>query len=378
MLAASDNSLAPALAPADADTGSPRTSRLPASVAGAFAAAAYSLQSELNRAPSDDGASQDSSAAETGLLPRLYASRLGKHSTDYYLRQFQRFDALNRGLPSWNMAAACFTLAWCSLRGLWRQAALYLLAVLATAGLWFWGLRPLMPATMAYGLGAALWLLAVAVPGLLGNSWYWRKVREQTLQAISSSSTLAQAHAQLAAQTIKPRQQALALLVLALPLAAAAGAGLALLPKPVASPVTQPVPVTPLLPKAVEPELVVEAPQPAVQALEAAPSESALPAEVQAAEPEPSSSSSSSSENTGLESGRFYLNVGTFSDADEASQALALLEKSKLPALVQTLPSNKGDISRIRSGPFDSQKRAEKAARKLKRLQLPATVFQHE
>ena len=72
------------------------------------------------------------------------------------------------------------------------------------------------------------------------------------------------------------------------------------------------------------------------------------------------------------------MNVGTFSDPDEAGQALALMEKSKLPALVQTLPSNKGDVSRIRSGPFNSQKRAERAVRKLKPLKLQTSIFQHE
>ncbi|MEG1735655.1 MAG: SPOR domain-containing protein [Comamonas sp.] len=376
MFAASDPSSAPALAPADAAALPHGNSRLPASVAGAFAAAAYSMQNELNRSQLGDDTQPETAAAETGLLPRLYASRLGKHSADYYLRQFQRFDALNRGLPSWNMAAACFTLAWCSLRGLWRQAAWYLLAVLATAALWFWGLRPLMPATMGYGLAGALWLLAMAVPGLMGNSWYWRKVRAQTLEAVSSSATVAQAHAQLAAQAITPRQQALALLVLALPLAAAAGAGLALLPQTMSSPASEsaPAPAIAPPPPVVQPEVPAAPVIPEVPATPAEPSEEALPTEPPAAEPAPSAAS----ENTGLEPGRFYVNVGTFSDPDEAGQALALMEKSKLPALVQTLPSNKGDVSRIRSGPFNSQKRAERAVRKLKPLKLQTSVFQHE
>ncbi|MBV8250015.1 MAG: sporulation protein, partial [Comamonas sp.] len=45
-------------------------SPLPASIAGAFAAAAYSLQQELqNDAPAEE--------EDGGLLPQLYASRIG-------------------------------------------------------------------------------------------------------------------------------------------------------------------------------------------------------------------------------------------------------------------------------------------------------------
>ena len=92
-----------------------RTPVLPASIAGAFAAAAYSLQNSLQ--------STEMPEEDAGLLPQLYASRIGPRAQAYYLAQFKRFDALDRSLPSWNMAAAFFTLAWCCLRGLWLEAA---------------------------------------------------------------------------------------------------------------------------------------------------------------------------------------------------------------------------------------------------------------
>jgi hypothetical protein len=164
---------------------------------------------------------------KTGLLPRLYASRLGPRSRAYYLRQFARFDALDKGLPSWNAAAGFFTLAWCCLRGLWTEAGRYLACVIMLALAWWWGIRPFMPAAMAHGVAAALWLAAVAVPGLMGNAWLWRQIRAQTLRAIASSATMAEAHEKLAAQAAAPRRQILAGLVAALPLAAAAGAGVA-------------------------------------------------------------------------------------------------------------------------------------------------------
>jgi hypothetical protein len=157
---------------------------------------------------------------DSGLLPQLYASRLSPRSRDFYLAQFKRFDALDRSLPSWNMAAALLTLAWCSLHGLWREAAKYLAAVTATALIWWFGLRPALPEAMALGLGIALWLVAVAVPGLLGNGWYWRKIRAQTLQAITDAPNMAAAHAALQAQVGSPRNRTAAMLVLALPVAA--------------------------------------------------------------------------------------------------------------------------------------------------------------
>lgn len=391
MPAASDNSSAPALAPARTSASPPNTSRLPASLAGAFAAAAYSLQSELATGHTQDTEPE----ADKGLLPKLYASRLGKPSRDYYLRQFQRFDALNRGLPSWNIAAACFTLAWCSLRGLWREAACYLLAVLASAALWWWGMRPLMPSAMAYGLAAALCLLAMAIPGLMGNSWYWRKVRTQTLQAVNRSATMAQAHSQLAALAITPRQQALALLVLALPLAAAAGASLALLPEKItAAPTPKAATIeqapstalstastattaTPAATASADKSVSQPSTDAATQASKAAPEgPTSLPSGSNETSETTQAPQGVASEKAGLEAGQFYVNVGVFSDPERVHQVLALLEKSRLPALTQALPSNKGEITRIRTGPFESQKLARKAARKLRPLQLESTVFQ--
>ena len=82
--------------------------------------------------------------------------------------------------------------------------------------------------------------------------------------------------------------------------------------------------------------------------------------------------------NADLVPGKFYLNVGVYSDAASASKTLTQLKKSQLPALTQTLASNKGEVTRVRSGPFESQKRAEKAARVLQAAQIEASIFQSE
>ena len=404
-------------------------SPLPASIAGAFAAAAYSMQHSLQHEAGQTAAPEEE---DSGLLPQLYASRLNPRSRDFYLAQFKRFDALDRSLPSWNMAAALLTLAWCSLHGLWREAAKYFAAVTAAALIWWFGLRPALPEAMALGLGIALWLVAVAVPGLLGNGWYWRKIRAQTLQAITDAPNMAAAHANLQEQASAPRNRTAAMLVLALPVAAAAGAGLALLPakNPAPLPSADPAPITrpaadsatsaaaprtmaspvPATAGAAATQPETRPPEPAstaaaetgASAVKAAPQAPALvpdktaakaepsekppatpadkPAAKPAAEPKEQPVKAASKEvpqaGTDLVAGKFYLNLGVYSEARNAEKIVAQLNQSKLPALTQKMASNKGEVIRVRSGPFESRKRAEKAARKLQAANIEAGIFQ--
>jgi cell division septation protein DedD len=67
-----------------------------------------------------------------------------------------------------------------------------------------------------------------------------------------------------------------------------------------------------------------------------------------------------------------------FSEAGNAARVVERLEKARLPALSQTLHSNKGEIVRVRSGPFAKQRSAEQAAGKIRALGLEATVFHHD
>lgn len=401
-------------------------SRLPASIAGAFAAAAYSLQSNLqNDEPPEE--------QDPGLLPQLYASRIGPRAQAFYLRHFKRFDALERSLPSWNMAAAFFTLAWCCLRGLWLEAAQYLAAVAALALVWWFGIEPALaptfPPAVTAGLGAALWLVTIAVPGLLGNGWYWRKVKAQTLQAITAAPNMAQAHAALQAQACPSQNKIAALLMLALPVAAIAGASLALLPQrtepakapaQVKAPALAKTPVVQAEPEAVASAVIANVASPVTSpdashgtlpgisrdASAAAASTMALSATVTSARPngpvtdtvpvpvpaplpepspaitEPVKAQAASVQApaptpaSDLVAGKFYLNVGVYSEPANADKVLALLQKSELPALSQKMTSNKGEVTRLRSGPFESRKRAERAARKLKAAKIEVTIFQ--
>lgn len=385
---ASDQHHEPAQSPSRGSSISP----LPASIAGAFAAAAYSMQHSLQ---SEKPEVEHVAEEDTGMLPQLYASRLRPRSRSFYLFQFKRFDALDRSLPSWNMAAAFFTLSWCCLNGLWREAGKYLIAVAAGALIWWFGIRPALPPAIALGVAAALWLLAMAIPGLLGNGWYWRKIKAQTLQAITESPNMAIAHAVLQAQAQTPLHKTAAMLALALPIAAATGAGLALLPAtttPGGSSTS-----SQSLQESTAAALATTRPEENVNAPTAASSPAHADVSGEPSQPAPQPFSGNASPQTEVQSapagskdhaqpqtnadlvpGKFYLNVGVYSDAASASKTLAQLKKSKLPALTQKLASNKGEVIRVRSGPFESQKRAEKAARVLQAAQIEASIFQSE
>lgn len=144
-------------------------------------------------------------SADNPLMPRLYQAAIGPLQTAYYQRQFERFDALGKPLPSWNWAAGCCTLGWMALRGLWRYAAVYAGVLLAVVALWWaLGLNQLLPRPAALALALLLMLLAVLLPGLGGNALYHRSVRERTMQALTRSRTLGEAMAQLETQAPTP------------------------------------------------------------------------------------------------------------------------------------------------------------------------------
>lgn len=484
--------------PAFAEPGtadSPKSpSKLPPSIASAFAAAAYALQhgdgapaaNERAGAGAHSGVTSFTGGQGTGLMPGLYASLIGEPSRDYYLRLFERFDALGKPLPTWNLAAGLFTLPWCGLRGLWQEGGLYALAAGGTGLVWGLLLRPALglPPAIAHGIDATLILLAIAIPGLGANALYWHHVRRHTLEAIGEAPNMAAAHERLAHRAATPFRKRLAVAAGAV-LAAAAGAGVwaltgtshfmaaqtEVIPSeviPAAAPAAPVAPVAPAAPAvaptpaaavaAVETPRMEPAPTPAptpqpqepvaqaearpdphalapaagntvsgtvepmpvvaaagaagavaATAVAAAPVKAALapakapapaPTPVQAATPAPAKPSKVAAEtrpakpakpaepvakaaepakpaSAALEPGNYYINIGVFSEAGNAGRVVERLEKAKLPALSQTLHSNKGEIVRVRSGPFAKQRSADQAAAKIRAMGMEATVFHH-
>lgn len=70
-----------------------------------------------------------------------------------------------------------------------------------------------------------------------------------------------------------------------------------------------------------------------------------------------------------------YLNVGTFAEVGNARRAQAKLLNAGLPAFRQTVTSPKGEMIRVRVGPFDNAAQAQKAAQQVRRMGLEAVAF---
>jgi len=72
---------------------------------------------------------------------------------------------------------------------------------------------------------------------------------------------------------------------------------------------------------------------------------------------------------------RFVVQIGAFSDATRAREAHLKLERAGLKTYTQEVVTKEGRRIRVRVGPFDSKAQADKAAEKIKKLDLPAAVL---
>ena len=73
--------------------------------------------------------------------------------------------------------------------------------------------------------------------------------------------------------------------------------------------------------------------------------------------------------------GRHVVQVGAFADADKARDVRQKLEKAGLKTYTQVAETKDGKRIRVRVGPFDTKADADKAASKIKSLDLPAAVL---
>ncbi len=69
------------------------------------------------------------------------------------------------------------------------------------------------------------------------------------------------------------------------------------------------------------------------------------------------------------------LAVGAFAETARAREARQKLEKAGLKTYTQVAETKEGKRIRVRLGPFESRAEADKAAAKVKGLDLPATVL---
>ena len=142
------------------------------------------------------------------------------------------------------------------------------------------------------------------------------------------------------------------------PRAMPAAAEPALQPAPVPAPAQPPAPMPPqtAVPAA------LAAPAPVVATLPPA-------AEAEPAEPAPSPAPAKALPPS------YFVNVGIFANGNTTRDTLAKLRKADLPVNVQAVNTNRGSRTRVRVGPFNTLKAADKAAVSVRALSLEADVI---
>ena len=73
--------------------------------------------------------------------------------------------------------------------------------------------------------------------------------------------------------------------------------------------------------------------------------------------------------------GRMVVQVGAFADASKADETRRKLEGAGLKTYIQAVDTKDGKRIRVRVGPFDGKAEAEKAAARIKGLNLPVSIL---
>jgi cell division septation protein DedD len=344
----------------------------------------------------------------------LYSAAIGPISNDYYLPVFTRFEAAGRWRLAWNWAACLYTVNWMIFRGL-GLAALGYSATVAGAVLLLFGLGRMIfqfsPAT-EFALLAALVGLMLGIPGLFGNALLHTACRKKMAAALRDSATLSDACALLMRQA-SSRQRflwlvsvntLLVLMVVALYLSlrgspqADAPAGSGDIPTtrqnsavhPLSLPIeaadtaasTPPPSSAPSSPGMATGVITAEAPDQALKAIAPAPAASAPKPQEPPGLPSTAPAPLVPANPTAVVSAaplvryRFYINVGLFAKEANAQNALNKLERAGLSTLSSTVSTPRGERTRVRAGPFNSEREANAAAEKIRVLNLDAVVMQ--
>jgi DedD protein len=127
-------------------------------------------------------------------------------------------------------------------------------------------------------------------------------------------------------------------------------------------PAPKPAPSIPAIPA---PAVVAPAAVP-VAAEAPVPKPVAKPTETKLAEAKPAAAAT----------GRFVVQVGAFADVAKAHEARVKLEKAGLKTYTQVVQPKEGKRIRVRVGPFETKADADKAAQKIKKLDLPAAILE--
>lgn len=338
----------------------------------------------------------------------LYSAAIGPISVDYYLPIFTRFEAAGRLGLAWNWAACLYTVNWMIFRGLGLAALAYSVTV-AGAALLLFGLGRLIfqfTSTTEFALLAALVVLMFGIPGLLGNALLHTAYRKKMANALRESATLQEACAALDRQASSRHRFLWLVSVNALLMTSAVALYLqsasspeettasatTLSPQavPAATPITQlaeTAEIQALATSAISPSSTQAGPVTGIEAPasqpSAEPATTASAPQVQAsnvlASPPPvelgqASRAPAPSQERPAKL-RYYINVGLFAKEANAQNALNQLEQAGLSTLSSTVSTPRGERTRVRAGPFNSELEANAAAKEIKALNLDAVVM---
>ncbi|MBF6630361.1 MAG: SPOR domain-containing protein [Comamonas sp.] len=376
--------------------------------------------------------------ASGGIMPSLYRLRIGHVNTAYYQQHFDRFESQGKASPTWNHGAAFFTLAWLLFRQMFRLAMFYAGFLLTFLLLW-WAMHGRVPLPVEVSVVVLAALLLFLLPGCMGNALYYHHVRKHTLDALTTARTVALAQVQLQSAPVTRERlnlaiaaQAVASLTIAGLLASqtdwsnlrfassaperpASGPPDLVIPSPSSVTPMQPPTLTPEMPLPSPPAQTPSALTPAVSSVAAVaekeqlsivalaqvipaqaaakPVTATATATATASAPEPKATVAAPKPAKtavqppakpvapvpvagGLVPGKFYLNAGVYAQTTNAERSATALKAAKLPVLRQTVSSNKGEMTRLRIGPYDTRAQADKAAAQAKLLNFEPSVFQ--
>jgi cell division septation protein DedD len=346
----------------------------------------------------------DPSPSGESPTARLYRAALGDASAERYLPVLARFDLQGFAGPSWNGAAALLHLGWLIHHRLWLPLAVCsaLGAALLLLGAALWTLAPGWPIGVKLGSSLALLLIFWLVPGLRGTAWLHERLRQRVIAAVAFAPTVDAAceFLRIEAHTRHRHNTWIlagvlcagvvgGLLWLAVPWSRLGGDPNALVSTEAVAAVPAPRVAAVTVDQALLAEAVADGPVAPLAAEDHAEPES--PPEVSRAEPvmtvvspvpvakpvEPAAVEAPAKVSSPLRRRPqgYGVAVGMFAVAANAERVMAQLKGADLPVISDAVASSRGELTRIRVGPFDQPAQAEAAAVKVKALGLEARVY---
>jgi DedD protein len=156
---------------------------------------------------------------------------------------------------------------------------------------------------------------------------------------------------------------------------AAPPASTAAVAAPVAAPASASPAAVPVQASLQDKEEVVTPARP-VSGAAAAPAEAVKPAPAAAAPAKAKSEGKADGKSdAGSGDGRVVVQVGAYTDEGKVREVRQKLEKAGFKTYTQVVDTGEGKRTRVRVGPFASRAEAEKAAAKIKSLNLPASLL---